>query len=130
MFFLNLSDADVDFLGYKLWWRTYITKKILPTTRRVELVGKKEFVAIAFDLKYETYVVHVRSVSFNTLSISSPLDVHPFWRTQIFGLIAKEAFTKVSIEYLDFTNIFSLDLASKLLEYTRINNHAIELVDG
>ena len=41
--FLTLSGADVDFLGWKLRWRTYTTEEALPTTKRVELVGKKEF---------------------------------------------------------------------------------------
>ena len=55
--FLIWSSADVDFLGQKLWWETYTIKKALPTTRRVELVGKKKFAAIVFDPEHETYVV-------------------------------------------------------------------------
>ena len=58
------------------------------------------------------------------------LDVHFFCRPQVFGLIVEKAFTKVSAEYLDFVNIFSLYLGSKLTRYIGINNHAIELVDN
>ena len=47
--FLILSNADIDFSGRELQWRTYITKEALPTTRRVKLVGKKEFAATALD---------------------------------------------------------------------------------
>ena len=61
--FLTLSGADVDFLGRELRWRTYSTKEALPTTRRVELMGKKEFAAAALDPEHEIYVVHVGSVS-------------------------------------------------------------------
>ena len=43
--------------------------------------------------------------------------------------MAKEASTKVPVKYLDFADILSLDLASKLPEHTEINNHAIPLVD-
>ena len=57
--FLTLSGADVNFSGQKLCWRTYTIKMILPTTKRVELIGKKEFVTVVFDPKYETYVVHI-----------------------------------------------------------------------
>ena len=39
--FLTLSNADVDFSSRDLRWRTYTTEEALPTTRRVELVGKK-----------------------------------------------------------------------------------------
>ena len=117
--FVTLSGADVDFLDRELRWRTYTTEEALPTTRRVELVGKKEFAAIALDPEYETYVVHAAS-----------LDVHPSRRPQISGLIAEEAPTKVPVEYLDFTDIFSPDLASELPEHIGINDHAIELVEG
>ena len=42
MLFLTLSDADIDFFGRELRWGTYTTEEALPTTRHVELVGKKE----------------------------------------------------------------------------------------
>ena len=124
MLFLTLNSANVDFLGRELWWRTYTTEKALPTIRRVKLVGKKEFATAALDPKYETYVVHVASFSY------TPLDVHPFRRPQISGLIAEEAPTKVPAKYSDFADVFSPDLASELPEHTGINDHAIELVDG
>ena len=89
-------------------------------------MGKKEFVAVALNSKHETYVVHVASLSSTPLA---SLNVHPFRRLQIFGLIAKEAFTKVPAKYLDFVNVFSADLASELPKHPGINNHAIELVE-
>ena len=127
MLFLTLSGADVDFSGRDLWWRTYIIKEVLPTTRCVKLVSKKEFVAAALDPEHETYVVHVASLSSTPLA---PLDVHPSRRPQVSGLIAEEAPTKVPAEYSDFADVFSPDLASELPEHTGINDHAIELVDG
>ena len=130
MLFLTLSGADVDFLDRELRWRTYTTKEALPTTRRVELVGKKEFAAAALDPESETFVVHVASLSSDASPSSSPLDVHPSRRPQISGLIAEEAPTKVPAEYSDFADVFSPDLASKLPKHTGINDHAIELVDN
>ena len=73
MSFLTLSGADVDFLDRELRWRTYTTQAALPTTRRIELVGKKEFAAAALDPKHETYAVHVGSVSSVALPSFSPL---------------------------------------------------------
>ena len=95
-------------------------------------MGKKKFAAAALDLKHKTYLVHVKSVSSIVSPSSFPLelDVHPSRRPQISGLIAKEAPTKIPAEYLDFMDVFFLDLTSKLSKYTRINNHAIKLVDG
>ena len=123
--FLTLSGANVDFLGWKLRWRTDTTKKALPTTRLVELVGKKDFAAAMLDLEHETYIVHIRSVSSNVSPSSSPLD-----RPRISCLNALKAPIKVLAEYLDFADIFSPDLASELPEHTGINDHAIELVDS
>ena len=93
------------------------TEKALLTTRRMELVGKKEFAAAALDLEREIFVVHVVSLSATSLS-SSPLDVHPSHRPQIAGLIAEKAPTKVPAEYADFSNAFSPVLASKLPIYS------------
>ena len=129
MLFLTLSSADVDFLGWKLRWRTYTTKEVLPTTKPVELMGKKKFAAAALDPEHETYVVYIGLVSSNLSPSSSPLDIHPSWRPQISGLIAKKAPTKVSAEYLDFADVFSPDLASELPKNIEINDHAIELVE-
>ena len=126
--FFTLSGTEVDFSGRELWWRTYTIKEVLPTTRCVELVGKKKFAAAALDPQHETYVVYVASLS------STPLvaffDVHSFRRPQISGLIAEEASPKVPTEYSDFADVFFPDLASKLLKRTRINDHTIELIDG
>ena len=123
---LPLSGANIDFLGRELRWRTYITEEALPTTRCVDLVGKKEFAAAVLDPEHKTYVVYIGLVSSNTSPSSFLLDVHLSRRPQIFGLIAK----KVLAKYLDFADIFSPDLASKLLKHTGINNHVMELVNG
>ena len=81
-----LSDVNVDFLDRELRSRIYTTQEALPTTRRVEIVGKKEFAAIALDPEYETYVVQVGPVSSDVSLSSSPLDVHPTCRTQSLQL--------------------------------------------
>ena len=133
MLFLILSGADINFLGRELWWRTYTTEEALSTTRRVKLVGKKEFATAALDSKNETYVVHIGSVSSNASLNSSisqlELNVHPSRRPQISSLIAKKAPTKVSAKYLDYADVFSPNLVSKLPKHTGINNHAIKLVE-
>ena len=55
--------------------------------------------------------------------------MHPSGKAQVVYLKADEAPTKVLSEYTDFIDVFSPKLAAKLPKYTRINNHAIELVD-
>ena len=93
-------------------------------------MGKKKFTTAALDPKYEIYVVYVGSVSFDTLPSSSPLYIHPSRKSQIAGLITKEAPTKVSAKYLDFADVFLPDLVSKLPKYTRINDQTIKLLNG
>ena len=103
-----------------------------PTTRRVEVVGKKEFAATALDLESETFIVHVASLSFNASPsfTSLELNVHFSYRPQVSNLIAEEFPTKVFAEYLDFLDVFFPDLASELSEHIGINNQTIKLFNG
>ncbi len=122
-----MSNADVDFQARDLQWRSYTTGDVLPTTRRVELIGKKEFAAAALDPEYEAFVVHVAALN---ISSDTGGEVHPSRRAQIAHLKADEAPTEVPSEYADFADVFSPKLAAELPEHTGINDHAIELVDN
>ena len=96
-------------------------------------MGEKECAFAALDPEYESYVVYVASLSSNSLVASlgsTPLNVHPFQRPQISVLIAKEAPTKVFNEHTNFADVFFLDLVTKLSKHTKINDHAIQLVNG
>ncbi len=122
--FLTMSNVDINFQVWDLQWRSYITGKVLPTTRRVELIGKKEFATAALDPEHKTFVVHVAA-----LSVDSGDEMYPSKKAQIAHLKADEALTKVLSKYADFADVFSPKLAVELPEYTGINDHAIELVD-
>ena len=80
--------------------------------------------------EYETYIVHVGSVSSNASPSSSPLDVHLSRRPQISDLVVEEVSTKIPANYLDFVDIFSPDLASEVFKHTGTNDHVIKLVNG
>ncbi len=123
--FLIMGNADVDFQAWDLQWRSYITEEVLPTTRRVELIWRKKFVAAALDQEHEAFVVHAAA-----LSVDSGDEVHPSRRAQIAQLKADKAFTKVPRKYADFVDVFSPKLAAKLPKHTGINDHAIKLVDN
>ena len=121
--FLTMSNADIDFQARSLQWRSYTTGDVLLTTKRVELIGKKEFAATILDPEHKPFVVHVSALSVN------PGDkVHPLKRAQIAHLKADEAPTKVPSKYADFANVFSLKLATKLPEHG-ISDYAIKLID-
>lgn len=94
---------------------------------------KKKFAAEAFALEHETFIVYVISLNSSIASFSSILldtNVHLFRRPQIVDLIAKKASTKVLNKYVNFADIFFLDLASKLRKHTKINDYVIKLVNG
>ncbi len=122
--FLSMSNTNVDFKARDLQWNTYITRNILPTTRQVELIKKKEIVLVTPDPKYKVFIVYVA-----VLNIDLGDKVHPTRQAQIVYVKADEAFTKVLSNYANFADVFSSKLTAKLPKHTRINNQAIELVD-
>ena len=126
--FLTLSSADIDFPKRKLWWRSYTIKKAFSITKRVELVGKKEFIAAVLDLEHETFIVNIASLE--SPSQAQESNIYPSCRTQIAALVANEAPTSIPTKYSNFANVFSPKLALELLEHIRINDHAIELVNN
>ncbi len=97
---------------------------MFPTTRQVELIGKKEFAVAALDLEHKVFVLPI-----DALSIDSDDKAHSLRKAQIAYLKADEAPTEVSSEYADFTNIFSPKLTAELPKHTGINDYVIKLVD-
>ena len=118
--FLTLSNADVQFVEKELTWRSYTTAEALPTTKRVELIDKKEFAKAALDKNSETFVVHVASFSLIP-------GIHPEKKAQIAFLLTEKV--KIPDEYSDFTDVFSKEKALVLPERTKFNEHAIDLED-
>ena len=59
MSFLKLSNVYVSFAEKTLTWKSYITNKVLPATKQVQLVDPKEFVIAALDIDSKTFVVHM-----------------------------------------------------------------------
>ncbi len=104
-----MSNANVDFQARDLQWRSYTTGEVVLTTKRVELIRKKEFAAAALYPKHEAFVVHVAA-----LSVDLGDEVHPSRRAQIAHLKVDEAPTKVLSKYADFVDIFLTKSAVKL----------------
>ena len=82
--YLTLSNADIQFAEKELTWRSYTVAEALPTTKRVEITDKKEFTKAALDENVEAFVVHVTSLSLNSMPI------HPAREAQIALLVIKE----------------------------------------
>ena len=122
MLFLTLSKADIRFAERELVWRTYTAAEALPTTRRVEIIDKREFAAAALNADDETFVVHVAA-----LAEPTTMPIHPSRQAQVAALTSEE--TGIPTEYSDFSDVFSSDSAAELPEYTGTNDHLINLLD-
>ena len=70
MSFLTLSNADVQFAKKELTWRTYTTKKALPTIRHVKIINQREFAKAVLDENVKAFEVHVSS-------LGSKMTIHP-----------------------------------------------------
>ena len=73
-------------------------------------------------MEYEIFVVYV--ISFNSTPRTNS-NIYLSHKLKIVDLIIEKAFTKIYVNYANFVDVFSLDLAFKLCKYTRINNYAI-----
>ena len=119
--YLTFSNANIQFVEKELTWKSYTTAEALSTTKRVELINKKEFAKAALDKKSETLVVYV-------VSLKLVPGIHLDKVAQVTSLFTKEV--KILDQYLDFTNVFSEEKALVLSERTELNEHAINLEDG
>lgn len=69
MLFLIISNANIWFAKKKLEWRRYFIAKVLPTTQRVKLIDKKEFVVVALDNNTKTFIVYIIVLSTPTIQV-------------------------------------------------------------
>lgn len=118
--FLILSNAKIYLLEQKLNWRSYIIVEILPIIKQVDLVRKKEFAVIIFDLNNNTFVVNI------AFFIST--HIYHFCKVLIALLIQNNTLIAILFKYADFTNIFFPNLVEKILEYTGVNKCFINLM--
>ena len=121
MLFLILNNTDIQFAEKKLTWRSYIVVEVLPTTKRVEFINKKEFAKAALDENSKTFVVYV-------LSLNVVPGIYLDKATQIDLLLTKKV--KILDKYSDFVNIFLEEKALVLPERTKFNEHIIDLKNG
>ena len=104
--------------------KSYTTKDVLLTTRQVKLIREKKFIIIALDLKYKAFIIYV--AAFN---VNSNDKLYPLKKVQKAQLKVNKMPIKVLHKYIDFIDVFLSKLSAKLFEHTRINNHAIQLID-
>lgn len=105
----------------------YTAAKALPSIKRVESVGKKEFTTVTLVPEDKAFIVYIIVY---IVCLVNPNNVHPPCRAQIVFLMANKAPTTILLEYSDYADIFSPSLAAELSEYSKINVHVIDSIDG
>ena len=85
----------------------------------MKIINKKKFTKTAIDENVEAFVIYITSLSLNLMPI------HPAQEAQIALLVIKKV--QILFKYSDFSNGFSKEKTSILLEASNLNQHAIEL---
>lgn len=57
--FVNLNNADIQFVEKELTLRSYTSTNALSTTKQIELIDKKDFAKVALNEDFKTFVIHV-----------------------------------------------------------------------
>lgn len=83
---------------------------------------KKKFTIATHDLKNKAFIVYIPFISNNS-------DVYLFDIAQIVFFKDNETFSFILSKYIDFLDVIFKDLATELLEYTKINNNTIDLIN-
>ena len=95
--------------------------KTLLNTKQVELIRKKKFIVVTFYIKNEIFVIYKIFFSPNS-------DIYLFCKVEITLLKVDKTFNFILSNNIEIIDIFFKNLVAKLLKYTRINNHTINLV--
>lgn len=78
------------------------------------------------DKALETFVVYMVTLE----ASMSILTIHSIRKPLLAAFKPNKALIEALIDYNDFVNIFSSDLAMEVPDHTKINKHAIKLVEG
>ena len=119
--FLTFSNADIQFVKKELTWRSYTNAKTLLTTKWVELINNKEFAKAVLDEKFKTFVVYVASLNLTP-------GIYSDKAAQLASLLTKDV--RILDKYSDFADVFLEEKALMLPEYSKCNEHTINLEDG
>lgn len=85
------------------------------------MVGKEGIILVLYNKIFVIYKDFL-------ISLDLDLEVYSFHIAQIVFLKIDKAFICIYFEYTDFVDVLSKNLAVKLLEHSKTNNDAINLV--
>lgn len=88
----------------------------------MELVKKKKLLSTVSNLKDMTFIIYIASFGSNS-------NIHLLCRAQLVFFCIDKTSIIISSKYSNFTDIFTLELATKLSKYNEIIDHSIDLVN-
>ena len=106
--FLVDSNVGFQFDTESFTWRSYNAAETLPTTRRVELINKYDFIEAVLNKNSETFVVHITALEVLDTAI------HPSWVPLPAVIYQYKALIKIPPEYNNYANVYSPNLAIEL----------------
>lgn len=118
--FLILSNVDVLFAERELIRRSYISVKALLIIKRVQMIDRKKFTAVALDLDKKIFVIYIAY-------LESKMLIYLAQKAQIIFLSIEKLPKSVPAKYADYANVFSKKSAAKLPECFDINEYSINL---
>ena len=108
MLFLKMSNTDISFGEKTLMWKSYTTNKAPPITKQVQIRDKKDFVIAMLNVNCKTFVVHMAIQKREKMPMYLKKQAQIQEKVQVRALIFDEALTIVSVEYSDYSNVFSM----------------------
>lgn len=105
MLFLFFCDINICFTNNKLEWKKYI---VFINKKRVKIVYWKEFITAALNLKEESFVIYIFSLS------TKDINIHQSKRVSIASVLKDKALVDILSDYTNYTNIFLLKASSKI----------------
>lgn len=99
---------------------------MLSRTKKVELINKYNFIEAAPDGNSNTFVILIA-----VFGAPKSFILTNFLRDLLFAsLQQKKTLSEVSRKYIEYKNVFLLDLVIELPENTKINKNVIKIVKG
>lgn len=92
-------------------------------TKLVKLIRKKKIGIAILSPNKMTFIVYITDPSLNS-------EINLFHRAQFVFLLIDNTLIVIFLKYADFITVFFPEFVAELSEYTEINNHLINLVDG
>ena len=89
-------------------WKFYTINKALPITEQVQIVDPKEFVIAILDVNSKTFVIYV------TIWKREEMPMHSKKQAEVGALLFDKASTEISVEYFDYSNVFSVENAAEV----------------